>query len=95
MIVGANTSADVSTTKKQVVNYLGKRLAETDVEDPFSPIVVKNGDVITVEDLKQIDVISKEGNCIGIVLEYNAEDWDSYTGTNHIVLATMLTFPSK
>lgn len=95
MIIGANSSADVSTTKEQVINYLGKRLAETDTEDPFAPIVVEDGDAIAVGDLKQIDTISKEGNCVGLVLNYNEEDWDSYIGTNRIVLATMSAFPSK
>ena len=99
LIVGTDTNADTLTTKKQIVNYLGKRLAktdeETDKEYPFSPIYIKKGGDVTVEDLQQIDAISKERNCISVVLDYNAEDWDSYSGKNNMVLATMSAFPSK
>lgn len=95
LVVANNTDADVSTAKEEVINYLGKRLAETDEEDLFSPIRVKKGDDVTAEDLQQINAISKERSCVSIVLEYDTKNFDSYSGKDNIVLATMSTFPAK
>lgn len=95
LIVANNNDADISTAKSEVMDYLGKRFAETDEKDLFSPIHVKKGDNITVEDLQQINAISKERNCGSIVLDYDTKDWDSYSGNDNIVLATMLAFPAK
>ena len=93
IVVGTDTGADIQTAKEEIIKYLGRRLVEETDVDLFSPIRIKKD--LDLEDLEQINEMSKQQKCCSMIMECDEKGFDTYSQRSNVALVSLLPFPVK